>query len=101
MLVSLGHGGFGGSLEAPPNGNRTAKCSLVQQWLNAMNAPQSSYRKYLLTSSYLMFRAPPEDRTDGETSFSRLVRVGENGTFCTTRTHLAVIVKAGFNQYRN
>jgi len=43
----------------------------------------------------VMFRAPPEDRTDGATSFSRLVRGGKNGTFCTTRTHLAVIVKAG------
>jgi hypothetical protein len=40
MKFSLGHGGFGGSLEAPPNGDRTAKCSLVLQWLNAMNAPQ-------------------------------------------------------------
>jgi len=70
-VVSLGHGVLRGSLEAPISGDRTAKCSLVQQWLNAMNAPQSSYRKYLLTSSYLMFRAPPEDRTDGATSFSR------------------------------
>jgi hypothetical protein len=52
----------------------------------------------------VMFRAPPEDRTDGATSFSRLVRVGKIGIssqFCTTRTHLAVIVKAGFSQYRN
>ncbi len=41
--VALGYGGFGGSLEAPPNGDRTARRSLVQQRLDALDAPLSSY----------------------------------------------------------
>ena len=58
--------------------------------LNVGNAPY----KHLSENDNSRLSAPPEDRTDGETSFSRSVRGGQNGTFCTTRTHLAVSLSA-------
>ena len=66
--------------------------------LDAGDAPPSSCLKTGQRSD-LKPRATPEDRTDGGTSFSRLC--GEQTKFyfvCTTRTHLAVILIAGFTK---
>ena len=64
--------------------------------LDAGDAPPSSCLKTGQRPA-LKPRAHPEDRTDGGTSFSRLCVEQTKFYFvCTTRTHLAVILIAGF-----
>lgn len=78
------HGGFGGSLEAPPNGDWTATRSLVHVGSMPIMHHISAYLKILQCNIWSLARPWGMQRENGSVSLAKIGPGQKNGTFCIT-----------------